>query len=459
MAFTRGLDITTRELVRCFDPGNTKSYPGSTSSKIVNLINRLEVDISGDNNWQYDTIDSRGVLRLSPDSSIYSNDIEQFWTNRSIQFWIKRMSNFSAPFATFKYLFGCSSYSSIDNRISISLNNTIVRKEFNIGIDYTLNEWTNICWIFEAANTDFGIDDIKIYVNGVNYPITQTVVNTNFVASQVAPFRLNSYLGAQEANIDAKYGHLLEYDTILTEEEVIRNYNATKHRYMNREYIIDNTLRYFFLADNDSNTIGNYVNLIEGFSSMTMSNIETYDSDFNYYGFSQSMQSTGIVSEPSGIDGELTVCVWSRFKTTNGGYSVAEYDYYGGNKIKRKWVLGMSGGQLRGIVYSGNNVGDYKEVYGSALNTNEWYFLTLVFTPTQSLSVYLNGVLDNTNTDIPYTGTNVHPDNYIRMGHTINSTSTAYFDVDVGSFLMYSRALSDEEILENYNAEKGKYSF
>jgi hypothetical protein len=107
-------------------------------------------------------------------------------------------------------------------------------------------------------------------------------------------------------------------------------------------------------------------------------------------------------------------------------------------------------GSLR--VWLGNAGGTFSGLYYSNVSTNVWY--NVVFTWNQSnttVSGYLNGVLDNSNTswsNWPSTFANVG----LGLGY-----SGRYFSGNIGQLQIYNRALTAQEILQNYNATKGRY--
>ena len=121
--------------------------------------------------------------------------------------------------------------------------------------------------------------------------------------------------------------------------------------------------------------------------------------------------------------------------------------------------LVMSRGNASGFTYQTgalgyhwlDNVGTY--TYSSGVDTanQTWSMATLVITATDA-KWYLNGVLQNTRT----------------VSHSSSTFSNLYIGSDSGSanryyngrismVQLYNRALSATEVLQNYNATKGRY--
>jgi hypothetical protein len=86
----------------------------------------------------------------------------------------------------------------------------------------------------------------------------------------------------------------------------------------------------------------------------------------------------------------------------------------------------------------------------NTISLNKWHFTTLVINGT-NISAYLDGVLDYTGTYTPFT-----TKDYAVFGrHGLNSIYS--FSGKIGVSHIYNRPLSAAEVLQNYNATKGRY--
>jgi len=89
---------------------------------------------------------------------------------------------------------------------------------------------------------------------------------------------------------------------------------------------------------------------------------------------------------------------------------------------------------------------------GVTLNDGNWHYIGATFDGT-NLRTYADGVLDNTSGAITYSTTGQN--NFIgKSNHTGNEN---YFNGNMGLVQFYNRALSGAEVLQNYNATKGRY--
>ena len=83
---------------------------------------------------------------------------------------------------------------------------------------------------------------------------------------------------------------------------------------------------------------------------------------------------------------------------------------------------------------------------------NNWVYLTGVFVGSSTLSLYVNGVLSNS---IAVAGSTLRTST---DGWVLGSiTTTLYSNMRVASAQVYTKALSAQEVLQNYNATKNRF--
>ena len=135
-----------------------------------------------------------------------------------------------------------------------------------------------------------------------------------------------------------------------------------------------------------------------------------------------------------------TKCAW--FQTSN--LSATNNIISGNNGQHAFWLAG--GNKLN----SGHN-GLWSTVQSSTtLVTNQWYFGVVTFNTTTGWALYLNGLLEVTNASTTtFTGTG---DVLVAAYGTSN-----LFQGQINGVFIYNRALTVDEILQNYNAHKGRY--
>jgi hypothetical protein len=118
--------------------------------------------------------------------------------------------------------------------------------------------------------------------------------------------------------------------------------------------------------------------------------------------------------------------------------------------------------QLRGFL-QGNGGADIVPIAGTVLNLNEWYMCTMSINRSSSIHIYINGVtqpLSGNATISQWNNLNFQSINPFRIGSYTSSDNISVFipfPGSIASVQMYFKALTPEEILQNYNATKGRY--
>ena len=105
---------------------------------------------------------------------------------------------------------------------------------------------------------------------------------------------------------------------------------------------------------------------------------------------------------------------------------------------------------------TGVGIGLYTEISGTIINQNTWCQLTISYDGT-TMKIYKNGVLDASSTwtsGIGYDITN----NKVAIGAVmISSGFVIPFKGNISNCLLYNQVLSQTEITQNFNAQKGRF--
>lgn len=150
---------------------------------------------------------------------------------------------------------------------------------------------------------------------------------------------------------------------------------------------------------------------------------------------------------------QLSAFLWIRFSSLGAVYELLSQGRTPTN-FEGEWIL------------TATNVGgipkfsfwDYNSGYGfnnpianTTLVTNQWYYLGFVKNNTSG-TFYLQGFQDGTTTGINKTYTNT--------GYVIGGSyrdSMQYLSGNISTVQIYNRALSAQEVLQNYNATKTRF--
>jgi len=150
------------------------------------------------------------------------------------------------------------------------------------------------------------------------------------------------------------------------------------------------------------------------------------------------------------IPSNISICAFVKFDSATGNMQIASAD-----GSPRSWQFRIKGSDTNnpGEMIIFNSAGQYvSALTSSALTTDTWYHLSGTYDST-NIKMYLNGVLETTTahgTGIQGSGSSGD----FKIGCRANVT---FFDGSIPFVQLYDRALSADEILQNYNALKNRF--
>ena len=100
----------------------------------------------------------------------------------------------------------------------------------------------------------------------------------------------------------------------------------------------------------------------------------------------------------------------------------------------------------------GHNGSWYLAQTTTTMSLNQWYFVAGTFNTTDGYKVYHNGVLEGSSNNVNTWSTSAN-DTYIGAFSAANN-----FSGKINNVMVYNRALTDSEIMQNFNALRGRYS-
>jgi hypothetical protein len=289
----------------------------------------------------------------------------------------------------------------------------------------------------------------RVYVNGVLQASATTVTGNisytgltdGFLLGQVQGFTAGRYLTGNIYNVSV-------YSRALSQTEISQNYESLKSRFA--DTIVQQGLVLNLDAGNPYSYAGagttwydvsgnNYSgSLTNGpVYSTVNSGIIVFDGSNDY------VDLTGATLSISG-NASRSMFVW--VKTT-----------YNGNQ--GFIATGTpAGSQTFNLVKYGSYVGvmgynnDFYPSSGKAIADGVWHYVGVTFDGT-NLRTYVDGALDNTSGTITYTTTGQN--NYVGMSNHVGNYN--FTNGSIGSAQIYNRTLSAAEVLQNYNATKGRF--
>lgn len=162
-----------------------------------------------------------------------------------------------------------------------------------------------------------------------------------------------------------------------------------------------------------------------------------------------------VLAGPIPFTGTSTVSVswgiWVKPSSTAGNImSMSSTNPQGGWNMP---PIAASGQKFRGKIWSNNYL-----FSTSTYTLNTWYYVVLVFDYSAGAQrFYVNGVLQDSQTGISYSSSGSN--NYIFLGQSNpGADNTGMFAGNISNFHIYgNKALTPTEILQNYNAMKGRF--
>ena len=161
---------------------------------------------------------------------------------------------------------------------------------------------------------------------------------------------------------------------------------------------------------------------------------------------------------------DCTISTWLKINSSwSSGYRCPiSKAFFGPQNYRYAILISPSTRNLAGFL-QGNGGADIIPLTVNTLNLNQWYMCTMVINRDSNIQLYINGILQTLtgNTTISqWNGLNFQSPNPFRIGSytfSDNITPNLNFPGNISQTLMYFRALSSSEILQNYNATKNRY--
>jgi hypothetical protein len=226
------LNIITDGLVFHVDAANSKSYPGhlfsgvpclddlSSNMNDVSLVNGPTFSSTNGGILSFDGVNDYGVLLNNIDFSNYSNGF-------TITVWIKIDNSLSQ---SNKYLFSKLTSSSTDNQFSIAYGYVSQTFELYSG-DQNIRTGSQISII------DLGWHQLTYTVGSttIGYKDGVSMFNNSYGSLAFTPSTSNSYISSFDGTgnfLQGSIGSISIYNRILTQSEVLNNYNKLKWRFL-----------------------------------------------------------------------------------------------------------------------------------------------------------------------------------------------------------------------------------
>jgi hypothetical protein len=151
--------------------------------------------------------------------------------------------------------------------------------------------------------------------------------------------------------------------------------------------------------------------------------------------------------------GAFTLSAWVKVSTDVSNYrAIIADESVGGSP----WNYRLFVSQSNGIVYCDIHDGGYGSVSSTfAINNNTWYHICATRSSVGgTLSMYINGLLNNTSTD---GSTRSTLGNQVWVGQSPYTGGAYPMNGNIAQVSIYNRALSAAEVSQNFNALRGRF--
>ena len=438
-------------LIYHIDPANPKSYIG-TGTTIY--------DLSGNGNTSNFTNGAlyqnyqKGVVNVDGIDDYISTPLFNLTSPITVSAWVKNISNLSPVFGGSG---GGVGYGN-GEYIFYYENKTIVIQGMPGGAKYyqfpqlNLNQWSNLVMTRDASN------NMSVYLNGIGSTTGAQNYSNTLQMNQIG--RYSTFYNIY--NVKGSIGEVKIYNRALSASEVLQNYNASKKRYLPEENIVTNGLIFNLDAANPSSYVGsgntsydlsgfgNTATLVNGTGfGVTGGGMFVFDGSNDYITLGDKLD--------MGMSNYSFSC-WVNLSSVSGtrtifSKSVADYQPY-------RYALLLINNKLRPFMRGNLNDSDVEFDSTLSLASATWYHTTVVYERSSTMKLYINGTLDSSASISHWQNLDIQNSYTFKIASYAdpNDSASYFMQGSISNFVAYNRALTAQEISQNYNATKSRYN-
>jgi hypothetical protein len=428
-------------LVFYFDPINPRSYAG-TGLTGYNLIDTSIVgtftggpvyDIANKGSVYFDGVDDYLDFGSSATFKLTDNFTLSAWVKSSVYGDRAILGNFgpSSDYSGFNLNIQPS------NKFAFLTGSAATATYLYSNDTFLLNKWYHLTAV-RSSGTNY------LYVNGV----VQSSTNTQVVKYS----NQNFYFGKWYSNLTGFYhnGNIASasiYNRALSSTEILQNYNVTKKRFSPEENIVTNGLVLNFDAGNPNSYAGTgntaFSTAGVGYTAILVNGPTFTSTSGGGFVFNGTFK---YILMPSVIDSnnDLTISFWNRRLATGSTHNLL----HGVNETN---YFQIRYNNLNVVQLVKSNIADMGSFTGYTSTANNDVYLTVRFTKSSNTyDLYING---------SYISSITNAQTFVTNGPLLGSgyPGSEHFNGYIYSFTYYNRVLTSTEILQNYNALKGRY--
>ena len=317
------------------------------------------------------------------------------------------------------------------------------------------NKIVNAVYTYDGTNT-------RLYIDGVLASTVAYTTDPQYFGSGNRNLQLGRWgYPGYERYFNGNIYQASIYNRALSASEILQNYNAKRKKFYPEENIVSDGL--VLHIDPSKNTsypgTGNTIYDLSGFGNTgTLTNGPVLSSS---NGGAIVLDGTNdYVTIGDKLDlglGNYTFSCWFKLNSVTGyqcifSKSIAAY-------ASNRYALYIDNTKLKSFMQGDLTSGDVDFSSTLTLSTGIWYHVTSVYDRSGTLKLYVNGVLDSSQAISQWQNVNIQTSHTFKIGAyaTSGDEPTFFTNGNITSFTAYNRALTQQEILQNYNATKGRF--
>jgi hypothetical protein len=312
-----------------------------------------------------------------------------------------------------------------------------------------LNKWHHIV----ATRSGSGTSNLKLYVNNIlcGQNTSNAALGHTSLALMVGKY---DYVG-NYSYFKGNVGSVKIYNKGLNTDEILQNYNATKKKYNPDENIVRNGLVFYVDPANSLSYpgSGSYIYDLSGFNNTgTLANSPAFfELNGGSLGFNGTNSYITFGNKFSFTSESFTFSSWVFVNSfTTNQANQGPIVFYKGNFNENGYYLQIFGnGDMSFITNNGSNQST-SSITG-AVKLNIWHHISIVRNGS-SVRIYCDGI------DVTLTaGTHQTIFASTRDFYLANYNNFIFANIRISQFLLHNRALTQQEIQQNYNATKNRF--
>jgi len=315
-------------------------------------------------------------------------------------------------------------------------------KRYSVAVN--LNEYTNLTFTFATGT-------LTVYKNGTLATVTKELDAsfTTVYDNPTRPIQVGYFYDFSNSFNQANVGIAQIYNRVLSPTEILQNYDATKKRYYPEENIVRDGLILNLDPGNSRSYAGagNTIYDLSGFGNTgTLTNGPTFSSlNSGSLVFDGTNDYTTIPHNSSQNLTYITVSAWFNFPTVP----------FSGLGINKEGSFRLMSAEAYTSTASGRLGGSWGTGVGpgsTTLKPNKWYQIVMTADGTTQ-KLYVNGTLDYSANNSALASVNSN----VLSFATYHFGASNFMNCQISQTQIYNRALSPEEVLQNYNATKNRF--